>query len=214
MDSSRLALLHLTRLLGGPDETLILTSSEYADALGVSQQTASRHLIRLEREGLISRKLSGRGQQISLREGGRRHIKSLHNQLNDFFESPATHKYFGIVTSGLGEGAYYVKTYAPYIKEVTGWTPYPGTLNLLVEDLPPIPVSKKNHIKGFVSGERSFGAADIVESSLILKGSTQKAYLLLPERTHKSRELEFIAPQNLRRKHSIKNGDKMTFTVG
>ncbi|MEM4481960.1 MAG: DUF120 domain-containing protein [Desulfurococcaceae archaeon] len=40
----------------------------------------------------------------------------------------------GVVFSGIGEGAHYVKLYSEGLKKLLGEMPYPGTLNVILEN--------------------------------------------------------------------------------
>lgn len=114
----------------------------------------------------------------------------------------------GIVVSGIGEGRKYVELYKNVIKEVLGFTPFPGTLNIKVEaDIntllhklcsytipPPSPEYKPVHAY--------LGAVeDII------------GFFIRPEATvHKADIIEFIAPVKVRDVKKLSDGDKVLLT--
>ena len=55
--------------LGANEKHVPYTTKDVAKNVGVSQQTASRRLIEMEREGLIERMKEGRNQTIQLTSG-------------------------------------------------------------------------------------------------------------------------------------------------
>jgi riboflavin kinase len=86
-------------------------STDYlARKLGISQQTASRHLIELEREGWIQRNITPEGSLIIIEEQGAKELHKLRSSLNVLIEKsyPPSVTLEGTVFTGLGEGAYYV----------------------------------------------------------------------------------------------------------
>ncbi len=59
-----------------PDE-VIFTTTELAKLVGASQQTASRHLIGLEKLGLIRRVRLGRRESIKITNNGFKHLDKM-----------------------------------------------------------------------------------------------------------------------------------------
>ena len=57
-------------------------STEYlAKKLGISQQTASRYLIELERKGWIQRNITPEGSLIKIEDAGTRELQKLYSNL-------------------------------------------------------------------------------------------------------------------------------------
>ena len=86
-------------------------STEYlARKLGISQQTASRYLIELERKGWIQRNITPEGSLIKIEEQGTRELQKLYSNLKFLIEKsyPPSVTLEGTVFTGLGEGAYYI----------------------------------------------------------------------------------------------------------
>ena len=111
----------------------------------------------------------------------------------------------GKISSGVGEGAYYMslKEYVVQFKEKIGYVPYPGTLNIMLDE-----ISSANllnmlatkepdaMIDGFSDGKRTYGWVKCYKC--IVDG--KKCHLVRLERTHHEDGLvEIISKINLRR---------------
>jgi len=195
-----------------PDE-VIFTTTELAKLLGTSQQTASRHLIELEKLGLIHRVRLGRRESIKITETGIKHLDKMFITLKRAFEMKKAETIFeGTVFSGMGEGAYYVsqEVYKQQFVSKLGFQPYPGTLNLRVrkedqEEVRFLEASPFILIEGFTDGGRSFGPAKCFLTKIAEKVD---GALILPVRTHYSGDVvELISPTFLREQLHLKDGD-------
>jgi riboflavin kinase len=195
-----------------PDE-VIFTTTELARLLGSSQQTASRHLIELEKMGLIHRVRLGRRESIKIMAGGAKHLDGMFITLRRAFEMKKTEIIFeGSVFSGLGEGAYYIRQdgYRKQFVEKLGFDPYPGTFNLRVrkedqEDVRMLEVSPFILIEGFTDGNRSFGPAKCFHGKI---GDRFTCALIAPVRTHYEGDVvEIISSEYLREALHTKDGD-------
>ena len=195
-----------------PDE-VIFTTTELARLLGSSQQTASRHLIELEKMGLIHRVRLGRRESIKIMAGGAKHLDSMFITLRRAFEMKKTEIIFeGSVFSGLGEGAYYIRQggYRKQFVEKLDFDPYPGTFNLRVrkedqEDVRMLEVSPFILIEGFTDGNRSFGPAKCFHGKI---GDRFTCALIAPVRTHYEGDVvEIISSEYLRKALHTKDGD-------
>jgi riboflavin kinase len=199
-----------------PDE-VIFTTSELAKLLKVSQQTASRHLIELEKRGLIHRVRLGRRESIKITGAGVKHVDNMFLTLKRAFEMKETETVFeGSVFSGLGEGAYYISQpgYKKQFLEKLGFEPYPGTLNLRVrkedqEEVRMLEASPFILIEGFADGNRSFGPAKCIHGKIEDKVN---AAIIFPVRTHYAGDVvEVISPEFLRNALHLKDGDTVKF---
>lgn len=197
-----------------PDE-VIFTTTELARLLGSSQQTASRHLIELEKMGLIHRVRLGRRESIKIMAGGVKHLDNMFITLRRAFELKKTEIVFeGSVFSGLGEGAYYMKQdgYRKQFVEKLGFDPYPGTFNLRVrkedqEDVRLLEASPFVLIEGFTDGSRSFGPAKCFHGKI---GEKSNCALISPVRTHYEGDVvEIISNEYLRKALHAKDGDSV-----
>ena len=210
MDELELVLIKLAGFIGESNAKAAMTSVELAVKLGVSQQTASRYLIRLEKKGLVKRATKGRKQEIAITSEGLKTLENFSRTLSGFLHKRQKRIIEGDVSSGLGEGAYYIKQYDWKILHALGFHPYPGTLNVKLEgDKPDLTVYSSSRIEGFSHGGRHFGALDLIPIELGAKGHRVECFIALPERTHHKRDIEIISQFNLRSKYNLNDGDKV-----
>ena len=190
---------------GAHREPKRITTGEIADYIGVSQQTASRKLISLEKSGELSRE----GGKIFVTEKAISQVRKLLKEVLDSLEG-TTIVFSGKVVAGLGEGAYYVNQ-KPYLKEFDSklcFKPFPGTLNVSVgeEDIEKrllLREQKPITISGFRSNGRSFGKIEAYRCSV----SGVPAAIVFPERSiHGLQTLEIISSFNLRKKLNLSDG--------
>jgi riboflavin kinase len=195
-----------------PDE-VIFTTTELAKLVGTSQQTASRHLIELEKKGLIHRVRLGRRESIKIMPPGAKQLDSMFLTLRRAFELKKTELVFeGSLFSGLGEGAYYMSQdgYRRQFVEKLGFSPYPGTFNLRVrkedqEEVRLLEASPFILIEGFTNGNRSFGPAKCFQAKIADKITCA---LISPVRTHYEGDVvEIISSEYLRKALHAKDGD-------
>lgn len=208
-------LLHLakkTRLFNSVKTSTGEISSEFQ----VSQQTVSRKLRELKQKGLITLAASPQGCEISLSEKGIAEIKMHFFELKAFFESRKKMRELeGTVSLGFGEGKYYIsrKQYLEQFKELLGFKPFFGTLNLLVEEQKLAGFllnSKPIFIRGFSTKERSFGSLKAFKISIM---GVQGA-IIIPERTkHAKNTIEIIAPVFLRKKFRLKENSRIKISL-
>ena len=197
-------------------------STEYlAKKLGISQQTASRYLIELERKGWIQRNISPEGSLIKIEELGSKELQKLYSELKLLIEKsyPPSVTLEGTVFTGLGEGAYYVtkEHYRQQIVEKLGFEPYPGTLNLKLTsdydiktrmELDAYPAIE---VIGFKNEDRTFG---LVKCYPAIIGGTVKGALITALRSHYDASvLEIIAPFCLRKQLGLRDGNKVKVEV-
>lgn len=197
-----------------------ISSAQLASLLGVSQQTASRRLKLLEDAGHITREVLPRGQRVKLTAQGKRTIGELYTELRNILgdSGKAALTLCGEVTSGLGEGSYYMSLpgYVRQFERKLGFTPYPGTLNLALKTQEDIRTRQElvnmggMAVKGFIHGGRRLG--DVTCFNAEIEG--QRAAVVLPMRTHHSlATIEVIAPVNLRQTLGLEDGDMVAVKV-
>jgi len=191
-----------------------VTTRQVGDLLGVSQQTASRYLRDLEGGGFIQRVKSGRGFNIRITSSGLLVLRQVHSDLGRFFGSEIRQSYNGIIVSGIGEGAYYIREYSERIEKAVGYRPYLGTLNVRVEGgRPSLDSPDTVDIEGFISGTRTFGRVSLTPIKLHVRKQSIVCHVIIPERTHHTKDVELIARNNLRMKYGLADGDKATITI-
>jgi len=207
--------------MGAYHRTVKASTQYLAEKTGISQQTASRHLIELDSLGWIQRSITPDGCLIKLTDAGKAQLKNLYSTLKIIVEAahPLSVTLEGVVFSGLGEGAYYVTQdgYRKQFIEKLGFDPYPGTLNVKLasdydiktrQELESYPAIE---IEGFKNESRTFGA---VKCYPTLINNRAKGALIFAFRTHyDSSVLEIIAPQYLRNQLRIKDGQKVKLEI-
>lgn len=217
MREKNISVLLLIAKRAGIFESAVLSTAEIANPLCLSQQSASRKLRELEKEGLVERSASPQGTRVSLTDKGRSELKKLRKDLNDLFSKKKVKKLSGKVESGIGEGRYYVSLpgYMRQFTEKLGLRIYPGTLNLKIDE-----IKLKKFIEGensvdidsFSTSARSFGG---IEAFPVRINKTVRGALIFPERTtHPPDIAEVIAPYYLRKKLSLKDGSKVELSFG
>jgi riboflavin kinase len=207
--------------MGAHRRTAKISTEYLAGKLGISQQTASRHLIELERKKWIQRTITPEGSLIKIAEAGRKKIQQLYSNLRFLIEAtyPPSVTLEGTVFTGLGEGAYYISKdiYRKQFIEKLGFDPYPGTLNLKLTtdydlktriELETYPAIE---IEGFKNENRTFG---VVKCYPAMIDNKAKGALVLALRSHYDTSvLEVIAPVCLRKQLNLKDGLKVKVEV-
>jgi len=197
---------------GAHREPLYITTGELAAELGVSQQTVSRRLILLEKEGRVER----RGGAISVTPTAVSEAKALLRELLSTLDESSL-VFMGGAVAGLGQGAYYLsqKCYKEHFRKKLGFIPFPGTLNvsipadqiekrMMLREKPPI------KIPGFCKGGKSFGE---ISAYRCVVGGIPSA-VIFPERSaHGLQVLEVVAPFSLRQKLKLQDGSQVSVEV-
>jgi len=194
------------------------TTTEIAEKLGLSQQTASRHLIELEKLGHIKRMKATRGELIQITPKGAEQLNQMYLTLQKIFEGPKREVLIeGRVFTGLGEGAYYVSQtgYRRQFIEKLGFDPYPGTLNLKVEksrrEREILETYPAITLEGFMNGTRSFGQVKCYRARV---NDRVDGIVVTALRSHYREDvLEIVAPKNLREILGLKDGDSVKVRV-
>lgn len=183
------------------------TTTAIAKDLNSSQQTVSRKLILLEKEGWIIRDATLNGLTIKLTDRAINKLKEDYTLLKSTFDT--TKELTGTLTTGLGEGRYYMQQqeYQIQFREKLGFFPWHGTLNVKVEidKLRRFLITQKpEYIEGFKSKERTFGGLWAYPTTVY----GEKAAIIVPVRTaHPEDIVEIISPTETRKKHELKDGD-------
>lgn len=195
---------------------MALSSREIGELLGVSQQTADNYLVALTERGLIVRNLGERKPRLKLTPAGVDRLRGEYHELQRIFEPRKPLKLHGLVVSGLGEGRYYLSKpgYVSQFETKLGYTPFPGTLNVrLPRDEATVVAELKREpgivIEGFEAEGRSFGGAHCHGARV----ADRRCHLVIPDRTHYTDVLEFIAPVNLREILRLKDQSEVDIEV-
>ena len=215
------ALFELCRLTKDR-RSINISSLEFGEVLGLSQQTGSRRIKDLEDLGWIKRRSEGKTQKISITKEGASVMLNIYRNLRELLESILI---VGEVVEGIHEGGYYVaiKGYFDQFKNKLGFEPYKGTLNLKLSDTDNSILREKLHyirpviINGFKNREREYGPVkcyDVYIYRLDNKNNRRKAAILDIKRTHhKKNVVEILAKPYLRDYLNLKDGDKLIIEV-
>jgi len=120
----------------------------------------------------------------------------------------------GIVTTGLGKAAYFLNQdfYKSQFNQKCGFTPFPGTLNIIVEKskLNDIQIMK-NSCKNVIKPNEGFGGVKYIKA--YLNKDIVGAIVFPDKTTHEEHYLEFISKDKLRDKYGFKDGDEVHLTI-
>lgn len=203
-------------LLGGVVDHVEISSSEFAELIGASQQTASRRILDLVAAGLVEREMGVKKQLLKVTVEGLEVMKAEAAAYRRIFELSRTVHIRGIVTSGVGEGQYYISQdgYKRQFEQHLGYAPFPGTLNLELQgpEVNKLRLLKANPgvlIERFQTEERTFGEVYAWKATM----AGEPCAAILPKRTHYTRVLEIIAPQHLRTRFGLEDGTTVEIEV-
>ena len=114
------------------------------------------------------------------------------------------------VTSGMGKARYFLSKdyYTNEFNKKCGFIPYPGTLNLLIDDdnLDEI-IQIKEECRNVINPNEKFGAVKYIDA--ILNGEIKGAVIFPLKTTHEDNHLEFICKDKLRDLLDLKDGDEI-----
>lgn len=216
MKPQHLQTLKNIALMGGVHDFVIISSSELGRALSISQQAASKRILELINLGMMTRDLGTRAQGLRLTQKG---IEALMHEYADYkriFELKDRLRISGRVTTGLGEGQYYVqqKGYLEQFEKKLWFLPYEGTLNLNVEssDLFKLKILSDSEgilIDGFQSKGRTFGEVKCFPARM----RNVECAVIMPVRSHHTNVLEVISKHHLRSTLALDDGDLVELTV-
>ena len=215
-------ILILVQLLskGARHNFIQITTTSLGKNIKKSQQATSNYLLELENSGFIERLMKGRKISIRITQKGYSEILKLQSILNSnlgTFHSDVELK--GKVISGMGEGSYYMslKGYTKQFKSKIGYVPFPGTLNIKLEQEEYTEaIQQFDHLDGikidsFSDGKRTYGWVKCFHATL---NNSIKCELIRLERTHHNNSvIELISKNNLRKTSKLKTGSKVTVQI-
>lgn len=216
MDEKFTFALRRIALLGGMDDYIAVSSRELGDALGMSQQSASKRILELLDLDLIERDLGARKQRIRITDKGAEELRKEYLEYRRIFEYTDQMVIHGEVADGMGEGGYYIcqPEYVAQFEDILGFTPFQGTLNLKIasDDIGKLEVirnSKGHLVKGFTRDERSFGNVIVYKARI----KNMDCAIVVPERSHYREIIEIICHYHLRRTLGLENGSRVEVKV-
>ena len=228
--------------LGAKEIYVEVTSSQMSKVIDRSQQTASKVLIELEKYNLIERIKNNKVFKVKVTPEGFEVINELQEMIRSATDNSERKSsiFQGRIVTGMGEGSYYMslKGYTKQFKDKLGYEPFPGTLNVRLDDkiyrdtrreiinYPSI------YIHGFRDENRTFGWVKCYPAILFPEAVKNKndskndhynthskkveieSSILLLERTHHDNSLiEVISPVCIKHTGNLKNGDTVTIKL-
>jgi riboflavin kinase len=203
--------------MGAWNRTVKVSTEYLAERMRMSQQTASRHLIEMERKGWIKRTITPEGCLTKITDSGIAELKKIYSSLKTVIETtfPPSVTLEGVLFSGLGEGAYYVTRdgYRKQFMEKLGFDPYPGTLNLKLtsdydlktrSELETYPAIE---VQGFKNETRTYGPVRCFPA--IVNNKVKGAVVSAMRSHYDSSVLEIISSDFVRSKLKLKDGNKV-----
>ncbi len=203
-------------LLGGARQEIEISSKALGESMGVSQQTASKRLIDLEKSGAIRRGMSVKRQRLAITESGFRELRGEYVEYRRIFEDDGRIYLYGKVASGVGEGRYYLsqKGYLSQFRKELGFGPYPGTLNVDLSEaeaskLQTLDAMKGIMLGGFTSEGRTFGEVKCFKAKIC----DVDCAVIIPKRTHYRHMVEIAAEKRLRDALNLRDGSAVEIVV-
>jgi riboflavin kinase len=215
-------ILTLSYLLskGAKHNYVIVTTSLLGKNIKKSQQAASKHLLELEQNQFIERIIDGRNISVKITAKGFSEMVKLAAVLQKSLDSFPSHvELKGTLVSGMGEGAYYMalKGYTKQFKSKIGYVPFPGTLNVRLdqkthqEAIKQFETLEGVKIKSFSDGKRTYGWVKCFSAKL---NNSISCELIMLERTHHNDSvIELISKTCLRKTGKLKDGSKVSIKI-
>ena len=197
-----------------------ITTSSLGKSIKKSQQAASKHLLELEQNQFIERIISGRNISVKITSKGYSEMVKLSAILQKSLDSsPSYVELKGTLVSGMGEGAYYMglKGYTKQFQSKIGYVPYPGTLNVRLdqkihqEAIKQFETLNGVKIKSFSDGKRTYGWVKCFTAKL---NNSTNCELIILERTHHDDSIiELISKSCIRKIAKLKDGSKVSIKI-
>jgi len=215
-------LLTLSYLLseGAKYNYVTITTTSLGKNIQKSQQAASKHLLELEQNKFITRIINGRNLSVKITSKGFSEMVKLSSILQKSLDSsPSYVELKGTLVSGMGEGAYYMglKGYTKQFKSKIGYVPFPGTLNVRLdqkihqESIKQFETLDGIKIMSFSDGKRTYGWVKCFSAKL---NNSINCELIMLERTHHDDSvIELISKTCLRKNTKLKDGSKVSIKI-
>ncbi len=194
-----------------------ILTKELGIILNSSQQAISKNILELEEYGYIERRKKGKGFNIRVSEKGYEELNKLSIILRNAINGTKELEFQGIITKGMGEGAYYISLegYKKQFIEKLGFEPYPGTLNIKISNdykyIKNLLKTQSNiFIEGFSDGKRTYGWVKCYKAII---NNIEGALLILERTHHDDSILEAIAPVRILDLDKLDHGSIITIKV-
>lgn len=214
-------LFYLLRLmeLGARDRPVRASTSLLSSLFEISQQSASRILQELHESGYVEKEIDGGVISVRLTEKALEEVMVLKRDIDRALRHPGLFEMEGTVFSGFGEGAYYMskRPYKRQFYRALDFNPYPGTLNLRLEDPEFMRLNirlrrlKGITIVGYENLERSYGGAKAFKA--LINGEVSGAIVYASRSAYGPNTAELVSPVNLRERFGLRDGDTVRFQV-
>jgi riboflavin kinase, archaea type len=186
-------------LLGAIHNKIELSSHELAHQLQTSQQTASRYLLELDTQRMITRELGVKKQLIQITSIGSDVLENEFLSYKQIFDLTNKVAFKGKLISGMGEGKYYTeqKGYADQFERQLGFISYPGTFNVEIKYIERNKIRLLRSYGGieiheFPGENRTFGSVICFKATI----NDKKGAIVIPKRSHYATVRECISPDN------------------
>lgn len=199
-----------------------LSKVDLAKTLCVSPWKLNKLLSFAEEEGYIEKKRTGRTYSYQLTPRAVSLLHRVHGLLSSLLRDKPIARLRGVVVPGLGEGAYYmsIPKYVDAFKEILGYQPYSGTLNIkLDEESVRIRRGLRSQkagfrIDGFSLENRDFCGVTVYRAIITGNGiSITGAALDIDKTKHGDDIIEIIAPVKLRDVLKLRDGDPVEILI-
>jgi len=199
-----------------------ISKIELAKTLGVSSWKLNKLLQLAEDEGYVERHRMGRVFSYQLTPRSLMLLHRVHSTLSSVLKTTPLARLRGVVVPGLGEGVFYmsIPKYLEAFKEILGYEPYAGTLNLKldgesVEARRKLRTSRAGYrIEGFSLNGREYCGVTVYKAIITGNGiSVSGAVLDIDKTKHGDEILEVVAPMKLRDALKLRDGDCVEVTV-
>lgn len=191
--------------------------SRIASDLGTTPQNVFKMINRLVSDGLLI-KTTVEGQLlVRFTPKASELLRFVIDTVRHYLDEKLIVRLVGTVTSGLGEGSFYMSLegYVKQFIEKLGFKPYPGTLNVVLKPeyvkyrlyldmLPGI------YIQGFSNGSRTYGGVKCFKAMI---NGVPGAILLIERTHHGPNVIEIISQYKLRDVLNLRDGDEVEILV-
>lgn len=199
-----------------------ISKVELTKTLGVSSWKLNKLLYFAEEEGYVEKRRFGRTFAYQLTPRAVDLLHRVYRLLSLTLRGKPFARLRGFVTAGLGEGAYYmsIPKYMDAFREILGYQPYAGTLNIKLDE-ESVKARKELRsqgvgfrIEGFVLDGREFCGVTVYRAAITGNGiSVSGAFLDIDKTKHGDDVLELIAPVKLRDVLKLRDGDPVEVLV-
>ena len=168
---------------------------------------------------MISRTAESTGQFVLVTKAGEEHLRREYAEYSKIFKQK-NERYVltGTVTSGVGEGRYYMSIphYQEQFEKLCGFIPYPGTLNVKLNPQSVLVRKRMDALEwtivpGFKDEHRMFGEARCIKCAI----SGIPCAIVVPGRTHHPDEIiEVISGTQLRNILNLEENGEVEIVIG